>query len=133
MSPRKRIRSAPQSPPPATPRMVEDAIAATLVYFSVLDTPITEADLLDREMFRDPYVIRVKALLMYFLKTECHMSYVAIGNRFERDHTSVLNLVRRVHDLFGPDEIPDIVEYVKMRVAKQAVARHEAMMAEMVG
>ncbi len=130
---RKRFRAAPASPRTASPRMIEDAIEAITVYFSVLDTPISEEDLLDRELGRDAYVVKVKAIVMFFLKTECHMSYTAIGDRFERDHTSVLNLVRRVHDLVTVEDLEGITEYVKTRLTVQAKARQEALMQGLTG
>ena len=134
MSRRRKSFQAPSGGPQiASPRMIEDAIEATLVFFSVTDTPIHEQDLKDREFSRDPYVIKVKAVVMFFLKTECHMPYTAIGERFDRDHTSVINLVRRVHDFVAQEDLDDIVEYVKDRVVQQAKRRQESLLAGVAG
>ncbi len=130
---RKRVRAVPTGPHPSSPQMVEDAIEALLVYFTVTDTPIHIEDLLSRDMSRDPYVVKVKAIVMFFLKTECHLSYVTIGERFERDHTSVLNLVRRVHDFVTQEDLTFVTDYVKLRLTKQAKARQAALMAEVAG
>lgn len=108
--------------------MVQEAIDAILVYFSTMEAPINHADLLDRS--RDAYTLKVRAVVMWFLKTEAHLSYPVIGKMFDRDHTSVINLCRRVHDLVETDDLTEIVTYAKTRVERGMRQRHEAMMAE---
>lgn len=112
--------------PPAPESMVEDAIEAILVYYTTIHGPINEHDLVDRS--RDAYTIKVRAVVMHFMKTECHWSYPAIGARFERDHTSVIHLVRRAHHLVDQDEMDDVYDYVRTRVANQMLARREALL-----
>lgn len=107
--------------------LVEDAITAILTYFSSLEAPINEADLMDRS--RDAYTVKVRAVVMYFLKTEAHLSYPQIGRRFERDHTSVIGMCRRVHDLVENEDLADIIEFTRRTVAKKMLERHEALMA----
>lgn len=110
-------------------RMVEDAIEAILVYYSATEDPISEADLVDRS--RDAYTIKVRSVVMWFLKTEGHLSYPAIGRRFDRDHTSVLALVRKVHDVVGVDDLQDVVAYTRDRVAKRMQERQNALLEAM--
>lgn len=114
-------------PRPFPPAMVEDAIEAILAYYSALEAPISESDLLDRS--RDAYTVKVRAVVMHFLKTEGQMSYPALGRRFERDHTTVINMVRRVHDMVTLEDLEDVARYVQARVARQMQQRHADLMA----
>lgn len=111
---------------PYPTRMVEDAIHALLVFYSAIEAPINEADIKDRS--RDAYTIKVRAVLFYFLKVEGHLSYPAIGKRFGRDHTSVLSLVRRVHDLVPLEDLDEVCDYVKEVVSDKMLARHAQLM-----
>jgi len=119
MTPRQRIK--PNQPVPLSARIVEDAIEAILVYYSVLDAPINEQDLIGRS--RDSYTVKVRAVVMFFLKTECHWSYPTIGARFERDHTSVINMVRRTRTLVPEQEMDDVYDYARTRVAEALTDR----------
>ena len=106
---------------PWPPKMVDDAIHAVTVYFSVLETPIDESDLID--VSRDAYAVRVRAMTMWLLKTEGHLSYPAIGKRLKRDHSSVLKLVRKIHDLADPEDLADLLEYVNHAISRKAASR----------
>ena len=121
---------SPQARPyPA--KVIDDAIEAILVYYSALEAPINHADLLDRS--RDAYTIKVRSVVMWFLKTEGHLSYPVIGKRFQRDHTSVINLVRRAHNLETLETLEDVAEFAKERVASRLLTRHAALMDAQVG
>lgn len=101
--------------------MADDAIDAVLTYFTALEQPISRQDLLDRS--RDRYTVKVRAVVMYLLKTEGMLSYPAIGKLFGRDHTSVMGMVRRVHDLVDLEDLTDVVEYAVAAVEQQALNR----------
>lgn len=121
-----RNRTPKKTQPAAPGSFVEDAIESILAYYTVIDAPISEQDLIERS--RDPYTVKVRAMVMYFLKTECHWSYKAIGARLQRDHAAVINMVRRVRDLVTEGEMVEVFDYVRERAAQQLQERKDELL-----
>lgn len=116
-----------RKPAPVVPSvLVEDYIASMLTYFSLTEAPINEAEMMSTA--KDPYTIKVRATVMFVLKTEARMTYSQIGARFSREHTSVLNMVRRVHDFMPLDDLTDVTQYVQKQVSLRAKKRRAALL-----
>ena len=111
---------------PAPERVAEDAVELLLEYYSTLYAPVNEADLL--EYSRNPYTVKVRTVVAYFLKTECNWSYKAIGSRLGRDHSSVIDMVRRVQNMASAEEIDEAFSYAKDGVSKRLEGRRKSLM-----
>lgn len=104
------------------PKMVDDAVQACLVYYAVFVGPqVTEEELCSRS--REQNTLMARAAVMWYLRTAAGLSLSEIGKRMSRDHTSVLSLLRRVHDLHTVDGLDALAEYVTELVDRRAHAR----------
>ncbi len=55
---------------------------------------------------RQKTIVRARHIAMYFLKTQCNMSYSEIGRWFSnRDHTSVMHAVKKIEQDLDSDQI----------------------------
>ena len=107
-------------------RMVDDAVQACLVYHAVFLGPqVTEEEL--RARTRDRNALSVRAAVMWYLRTKGGQSLKEIGHRLDRDHTSVMSLLRRVHDLHTVEQLDALSEYVDALVERRAGVRAEEL------
>lgn len=95
----------------------EEAVKAVLTHYSVLEAPINLDDIMGGS--RAEYVVRVRQMVMYVLKDVCGLSYPVIGRILDRDHTTILSGVRRVHLTTSAEEIEEVREYVQARLDRQ--------------
>ena len=111
-------------------RMVEDAVQACLVYYAVFVGPqVTQEELCSRT--RERNALTARAAVMWYLRTKAGLSLTEIGGRLNRDHTSVMSLLRRVHDLHTVETLESLAEYVDSLVERRAKARAEEMLKQM--
>lgn len=112
-----------------TEAIVNEVIDAVLVYFSTMEAPIHRYDIVSKN--RSPYVVKVRGVVMYYLKTVLEMPYTQIGTLLERDHTSVLAAVRNIAQKMDREELADVSEYVQARVRRIRDSRKAALMGEL--
>lgn len=67
---------------------------------------ITPADILGRE--RTAHVVRARFAAMAICRDYLGLSYPAIGRAFKRDHTSVINAMRRVDAVCTDTDLDDM-------------------------
>lgn len=107
--------------------IIDEAISAILAYYSTLEAPINRADIVSKN--RNPYVVKVRGVVMYYLKAEMDLSYVHIGSVLERDHSTVMSAVRTISDKIAAEDFDDVVGYVRDRMARVRRERREALLA----